>query len=42
MLNYAQELLQKFDYAHLLLADGSAAAEKYQPNNCSYIRQLNA
>ena len=29
MLNYCPELLQQFDYAHLLLAEGSAAAEKY-------------
>ena len=28
MLNYAHELLQKFDYAHLLLGEGTAAAEK--------------
>jgi hypothetical protein len=29
MLNYCPELLQQFDYAHLLLAEGTAAAEKY-------------
>ena len=29
MLNYAQDLLQKFDYAHLLLGEGTAAAEKF-------------
>ena len=43
MFNYANELLCKFDYAHLLLADGTAAAENYkQDTSIMNIAQLNA
>ena len=43
MFNYARDLLNQFDYAHLFLADGSAAEENFdRTENMLSITEYNA
>jgi len=42
MFNYARDLLYQFDYAHLLIADGTAAAENFNHDATrNNIKQFN-